>query len=155
MTLEIERKFLVQGDDWKKLFDSFSVINQYYFLYRNDLSIRVRIQNDHAVLTIKQSMNLTTRKEYDFPMQLEDAIRLQDSCLHPIKKKRYSIEYRGKTWIIDEYLEANAGLVIAEIELEYENEKVEYPVWLGKEVTLEPRYLNTSLYQFPYKYWNT
>ena len=71
------------------------------------------------------------------------------------KKKRYTVEYRGKTWIIDEYLEVNAGLIIAEIELEYENEKVEYPVWLGKEVTLDTRYLNTSLYQFPYKYWNT
>ena len=96
MTLEIERKFLVQGDDWKKLFHSSSVINQYYFLYRKDLSIRVRIQNNQAVLTIKQSINLTTREEYDFPMQLEDAIRLQDSCLHPIKKNVILLNIEGR-----------------------------------------------------------
>ena len=154
MGVEIERKFLVRGDGWKAMGQG-ALLRQGYLSSAPDRIVRVRIEGDKAMLTIKGRSSGMTRNEWEYSIPVEDAQAFLDTlCERPlIEKKRYRIAYQGMLWEIDEFLGENAGLVVAEIELESEDQAFAKPEWIGDEVTHDARYFNANLLRHPYSEW--
>jgi adenylate cyclase len=117
--------------------------------------VRIRIFGKKAFITIKGITVGATRTEFEYEIPAKDAeILLNELCLKPtIKKYRYRIPYKGFIWEVDEFLGENKGLIMAEIELESEDQAFEIPEWIGKEVTHDPRYFNSNLIEHPYNMW--
>jgi adenylate cyclase len=153
MAQEIERKFLVDPEKLPPL-PSPIVIKQGYIPAQN-ATVRIRLSNDQAYLTLKGRTTGLTRSEFEYPVPVDDAeAMLRELCLHPyIDKKRYLIEYEGHTWELDIFEGENSGLIIAEIELGSEDEPFVVPEWVAKEVSDDPRYRNASLVSHPYTQW--
>jgi adenylate cyclase len=152
MGLEIERKFLVRGVDWRN--DTGVLYQQGYLNRDSDRTVRVRIAGDVAFLTIKGKNRGATRVEFEYPIPLADAQELLAMCDGPlVEKTRYIVLYEGHRWEVDEFTGDNAGLVVAEIELHAEDEVFTAPAWLGEEVTHDPRYFNSRLSTHPFKNW--
>jgi adenylate cyclase len=162
MGIEIERKFLVVGDGWRSGVREVVPMAQGYI---NDqaamdsgtqrASVRVRLEGDEARLNIKSRELGHTRKEFDYPLPLEDARELLRLCVGGlIDKRRHLFEHQGHLWEIDEFLGDNAGLIVAEIELSSGDEYFERPEWLGREVTESSRYYNLALASRPYSQWS-
>ncbi len=151
---EIERKFLVTGTAWKTGTRG-RRLRQGYLAIDPQRQVRVRTAGDEAWLTIKGRAEGMRRLEFEYPIPLAQAERLLDElCQLPIiDKTRYEVLLGRHTWEIDEYHGANAGLLVAEIELEAEDEHFTLPEWTGKEVTHDPRYANASLVSRPYRDW--
>ena len=145
MSLEIERKFLVNGNDYRK--ESKIVnIQQAYLVAEKNISIRIRIEERLASINIKIGKTERTNHEFEYNIPVDEALFLiQKTKYLIIKKTRYIYKYKGKIWVIDEFKDKHAGLVIAEIELSDEDEKFEIPHWIGKEVTSDPKYRNSNL----------
>ena len=118
-------------------------------------SVRVRVQGEQAFLNIKSATLGVWRREYDYPIPLHDGEEILDHlCMGPlIEKTRYLVEYAGHTWEVDVFEGDNAGLVVAEIELDSEDQPFEKPPWAGEEVSHDPRYYNVCLVKHPYKEW--
>jgi adenylate cyclase len=154
MATEIERKFLIRGDDWRQ--QSPTRICQGYLSRDKDRTVRVRIAGSRAYLTIKGSSKGATRTEFEYEIPLADAQQLLSMCDGPVlDKNRHVLKHAGTTWEVDEFLGANAGLVVAEVELEREDQPFERPAWLGKEVTEDARYYNSNLAAKPYSTWRS
>jgi CYTH domain-containing protein len=155
MPIEIERKFLVQGEQWRSLATGIDY-RQGYLSTKKGCSVRVRLVGDRGYLTIKGLTTGVSRAEYEYPIPAEDAQEMLDNlCDRPlIEKTRYKIEYAGLTWEVDEFAADNQGLIIAEIELTDENQTIELPTWIGKEVSDDPRYYNANLAQHPFSRWS-
>lgn len=155
MATEIERKFLLVNDDWRDLSTNRCEIIQGYLANTERGSIRIRLEGDEASLNIKSMTLGITRTEYDYPIPGEDArAMLRDLCMQPlIEKTRHYVDHGGHTWEIDEFAGANAGLVVAELELADHDESFARPSWLGEEVSHDPRYYNVCLVEHPYKDW--
>ncbi len=154
MRTEIERKFLVTGDDWRAGAVA-TPIRQGYLAADSDRSVRVRVSGARAYLTIKGTLSGFTRSEYEYEIPVADAHDLLDGlCLRPlIEKTRYAVRHAGTEWVIDAFTGDNAGLIVAEVELESEDQAVDLPPWVGAEVTDDPRYLNVNLARHPYSAW--
>lgn len=154
MGVEIERKFLLQGDGWRSLGQPV-LLRQGYLSSQAERVVRVRIEGEGATLTIKGRSTGATRGEWEYPIPLADAAELLDRlCERPlIEKYRRRIEYAGNVWEVDEFLGANEGLVFAEIELASEQQAFDKPDWIGAEVTHDPRYFNSSLIRLPFSQW--
>ena len=154
MPVEIERKFLVNGDAWRGP-GTGTRYRQGYLSVEPGRTVRVRLADDSAWLTIKGRSEGMARAEYEYPIPVADAVEMLDTlCIHPlIEKVRYCIEHAGHTWEVDEFSGDNAGLVLAEVELAAADEAVELPAWAGREVTDDPRYYNASLQLHPYREW--
>jgi CYTH domain-containing protein len=155
MTIEIERKFLVQGDAWRSLGEG-TMYRQGYISTANGTTVRVRMAGDRSYLTIKGKTQGISRQEFEYPIPIADAMLMLDTlCDRPlIEKIRYKI-YRGDLlWEVDEFLGDNQGLVLAEVELKSENQKIELPDWIDREVSGDRRYYNASLAKYPYRRWN-
>jgi adenylate cyclase len=155
MALEIERKFRVSGDGWKPLVSRTRRLRQAYLTKTGRLSIRVRIDGDAAgTLTIKAARSGMERHEYEYAIPLADAEELmlqRDGSV--ISKVRHIVPIGGLEWEIDVFDGENAGLVIAEIELDRPDRTFERPDWLGEEVTGDRRYYNADLAKRPYASW--
>jgi adenylate cyclase len=152
MATEIERKFLVQGTQWRN--DSGVRFTQGYLNRDKERIVRVRIAGGKAFLTIKGVIRGATRAEFEYGIPVEDAEQLLKLCDGPIiQKDRYVVVHEGSTWEVDEFLGDNAGLVLAEIELTSEAQLFSRPQWLGAEVTHDRRYYNSSLASHPYVEW--
>lgn len=156
MSIEIERKFLVNKNLWEKISKpSPEVYRQGYITKENSTVIRVRIVGENSFLTIKSRNKNFSRIEFEYQIPYNDAIfMLNNICFGEIIKKRYKLEYKGKIWEIDEFLGLNEGLLLAEIELLSEEEVFEKPEWVDKEVTYDDRYYNSYLAVYPYTTWN-
>ncbi|MFH2122580.1 MAG: CYTH domain-containing protein [Pseudomonadota bacterium] len=154
MGREIERKFLVTGDEWRTMAEGISY-RQGYLCLDTGRTMRVRIAGDHAFLTIKGKSSGISRLEYEYPIPVEDAsILLTELCEQPIiEKKRYKISYQGFVWEVDEFLGENEGLLVAEIELEEEDQEFVKPSWVGVEVSSDRRYSNAGLVRNPFSLW--
>ncbi len=154
MGVEIERKFLVAGDVWRDM-GTPVLLRQGYLSLDPERTVRVRIENDGGTITIKGRSVGATRGEWEYPIPLADANALLDGlCQSPlIEKYRRRIEFDGNIWEVDEFLGANAGLVVAEIELASEQQAFAKPDWIGDEVTHDRRYFNSSLIRQPYSGW--
>ncbi|QIK37014.1 CYTH domain-containing protein [Caldichromatium japonicum] len=155
MPIEIERKFLVKNDDWHAQATEGVRLIQGYLSADPHLTVRVRIQGDAAVLTLKGGSRGISRLEFEYPIPLADAEEMLTALavFPPIDKTRYLVRHEGHCWEIDVFTGANAGLVIAELELARPDEPFTRPDWLGEEVSGDPRYLNVNLARHPYGAW--
>lgn len=154
MGKEIERKFLVQGDAWRDLAQG-TLYRQGYLNSAKERTVRVRTVGEKAFLTIKGITVGASRVEYEYEIPFEDCNFLLDNLAEKpiIEKKRYKIPQGKFVWEIDEFFGENQGLIVAEIELESEDEAFEKPEWTGEEVTGDPRYFNSNLISHPYTRW--
>ena len=154
MGQEIERKFLIKGSAWQN--GEGILIRQGYLHNEIDGTVRVRTKGERAYLTIKGGTTGITRLEFEYEIPLEEANEILDElCQKPlIEKMRYEVYVGGFKWEIDEFMGENAGLVVAEIELEDENQEFTKPDWLGEEVSDDFRYQNANLVRHPYSQWN-
>ncbi|PZU29764.1 MAG: CYTH domain protein [Stenotrophomonas sp.] len=161
MGIEIERKFLVTSDDWRAAAHAVIPMAQGYI---NDTaamdsgaqkaSVRVRIQGDEAYLNIKSRELGHTRQEFEYPVPVNEARELLALCVGGlIDKRRHLVQHGGLLWEVDEFLGDNAGLVVAEVELESADQVFAKPDWAGAEVTDELRYYNLALASRPYTQW--
>jgi adenylate cyclase len=152
MAIEIERKFLVVGEAWRQ--GEGTAYAQGYLNRDPQRTVRVRVAGGSARLTVKGASNGATRQEFEYEIPAEDAIRLLELSDGPIVRKlRRLVTHEGANWEVDEFLGDNAGLVLAEIELESEEQSFARPAWLGREVTGDPRYYNSSLAAHPFSHW--
>lgn len=154
MGVEIERKFLVRGDAWRALGQPV-LQRQGYLSPHPDRVVRVRIEGALAMLTIKSRNVGASRGEWEYPIPVDEAQVLLDTvCEQPvIEKFRRRIVHDGMTWEVDQFLGANQGLVVAEIELSSEDQAFSTPDWVGAEVTGEARYYNANLIRHPFSSW--
>ena len=154
MGVEIERKFLVDGDAWRTLGEA-TLLRQGYLSADPARTVRVRIDGERAFLTIKGKSVGASRGEWEYPIPVAETAELLDGlCQQPlVEKVRRRIAAGPHTWEVDEFLGANAGLVVAEIELASEDEAFDKPDWIGREVTGEARYFNSNLIRHPYSQW--
>lgn len=154
--LEIERKFLVEGDDYKCEAKSSSHIKQGYISSQRGRTVRVRVRDDKAYLTIKgpSTNDGLSRYEFEKEITLDEANHLMALC-EPgiIDKTRYLVPCGNHTFEVDEFYGDNDGLVVAEVELSSPEEPFSKPHFIGKEVTGDRRYYNSQLRQVPYKEW--
>lgn len=147
MTIEIERKFLIRGDGWRDRIINSQTIVQAYLTKDDDVTVRVRVIDDeHAALTIKGGGVSLSRYEFEYGIPLEDArqllaLRTGDEIL----KTRHTLDLPGGKWVVDEFSGAHKGLVLAEVEISSAGADVTRPSWLGREVTGDHRYYDSSL----------
>jgi len=154
MALEIERKFLLKNDNWKALVKEEILIKQGYLNSEKERTVRVRTYGDKGVITIKGKTNNLTRKEFEYAIPLTEALQMLEIAEKPIiEKTRFVVINNGNTWEIDVFEGMNNGLLVAEIELESENEKFEIPEWIGQEVSTDPKYYNACLIKHPFTAW--
>lgn len=154
MGKEIERKFLVIGEAWRGIAQG-TLYRQGYLNSAKERTVRVRTVGDRAFLTIKGLTVGASRVEYEYEIPFEDGNFLLDNLAEKpiIEKKRYRIPQGKFVWEIDEFFGENQGLIVAEIELESEDEAFDRPEWAGQEVTGDPRYFNSNLIRHPYTRW--
>ena len=156
MSQEIERKFLVKDDSYKQMASSFSHIIQGYICRTTGRTVRVRLRDEKAYLTIKGPSldGGLSRYEWEHEISGREALELMQLCERGvIDKVRYLVPYGGHTFEVDEFFGANEGLVMAEVELDAVDEAFERPPFLGEEVTGDRRYYNSCLTASPYKDW--
>ena len=155
MAIEIERKFLVNNDSWRKQADKSIVMSQGYLVGSDKASVRIRLAGDSAWLNIKSATLDVTRREYEYAIPVADAQEmLANLCDKPlIEKVRHYVPYGQHTWEVDVFEGDNAGLIVAEIELAQADESFAKPSWLGEEVSADTRYYNVCLVKHPYKDW--
>lgn len=153
MGVEIERKFLVTGEGWR---EHPGVDFRQGYLSEGVPTVRVRTMGDRAVLTVKGPTQGLSRAEFEYDIPVEDALSMLGTLCGGtvIEKVRRKIEVAGRTWEVDEFGGANAGLVIAEVELSAEDDDVVLPEWVGDEVSSDPRYFNSNLAMHPFTTWS-
>lgn len=154
MAKEIERKFLVRDDTWREGARGVRYRQGYLALLRL-CTVRVRIGGERAYLTVKGRAVGCVRDEYEYEIPTADAEEMIGNLCESgiIDKTRYRVDHAGRSWEIDEFHGENAGLVVAEIELESPEARFERPPWAGEEVTHDPRYTNAALAQNPFTGW--
>jgi len=154
MGKEIERKFLVKDDAFKQMAKG-TRYRQGYLSSTKERVVRVRTIDDKGFLTVKGISVGATRMEFEYEIPLKDAdVMLDELCEKPIiEKNRYKISNRNLIWEVDEFFGENDGLVVAEVELENEDQAFAKPEWVGAEVTGDPKYFNSNLIRNPYKNW--
>ena len=154
MAQEIERKFMITGEAWRELAKG-TAYRQGYLSTVKERTVRVRTIDDKGFLTIKGITVGATRAEYEYEIPAGDTNEmLDDLCEQPIiEKKRYKVPLDGFIWEIDEFGGVNEGLIVAEIELESEDQKFNKPDWIGDEVSGDPRYFNSNLIANPFTTW--
>ena len=155
MGQEIERKYLINKEKWLALEKPPGQhYRQGYISTDPERTIRVRLTDAAAHLTIKGLNIGATRAEFEYEIPVDDARELLDKfSVSELTKIRYKINYKNHLWEIDEFLADNEGLIIAEIELKSEDEQFDKPEWIGEEVTDEEKYYNSNLTTRPYKIW--
>lgn len=155
MGTEIERKYLLKSDAWRGQTDGPGVLMRQGYLARGTCTVRVRVCGEEAWITVKGARVGASRPEYEYAIPLEDAARMLDwLCEKPmIEKTRHRVTVARCVFEIDDFHGANAGLVVAEVELTSEEQAVELPEWIGEEVTEDARYYNSNLVRNPYSEW--
>lgn len=154
--IEIERKFLVTSEDFKAAAFMQNRIAQGYLSSVPDRTVRVRIKGDKGYLTIKGKSNESglSRFEWEKEIPIDEAKELLKLCEKGvIDKTRFEVKIGNHIFEVDEFYGDNQGLIVAEIELNSENENFERPKWLGKEVTNDSRYYNSNLSKNPFVSW--
>ena len=154
MPREIERKFLLKNDAWRSQVRRSQEMRQGYLARGRQTSVRVRVAGQQAWLNIKVGGLVASRQEYEYALPIDEARELLAAVDGPvIEKTRHFVEHDGKTWEIDEFHGDNAGLVVAELELDREDEPFARPPWVAAEVTGLRRYYNVCLVTHPYRSW--
>lgn len=155
MAVEIEHKFLINKDLFlAQKFATKDLIQQAYLLNQIDKTIRVRVKAEKGYLTIKGKADKASRLEYEYEIPILDAQEIiRNFGQNIIEKYRYTLEYNGFIWEIDEFLGLNYGLWVAEIELKNIDDHYELPDWILENVTHDHRYANSNLAIHPFTSW--
>lgn len=154
MAQEIERKFLTKNDAWRS-----NAIGRFYrqgYLSTvKERTVRIRTIRNQGYITVKGIAKGAARAEYEYEIPVKDANEMLDTlCEQPIiEKMRYEIEHNELIWLVDEFEGVNKGLILVEVELSDENQKIVLPDWVGAEVTGDPNYFNSNLTRNPYLGW--
>lgn len=145
--LEIERKFLINTEEWKKVKpEEGLLIRQGYIFDSSKGVLRVRTKGEKAFLTLKSATFSRTRMEFEYEIPMDDALTMiTEMCDVTLSKTRYLYEFEGKQWEIDEFHEELSPLVLAEIELDSEDEVIHFPSFIEEEVTSNQQYYNSEL----------
>lgn len=154
---EFEHKLVVVGDEWRAAVTASSSLSQAYLAAKPGMTIRVRAVDDaHGYLTIKGKQVGIGRPEYEYEIPIEDARALLAMITegYPIAKTRHELGGQWAGWIVDEFADANAGLVVAELEVPAEDTPWQVPAWAGTDVTADYRYTNAELFARPYTRWD-
>jgi len=154
MGIEIERKFLIDTDMLPPLHNGYT-IKQGYIKTVDHTTVRVHIRNEEAFLTIKGKSVGASRLEFEYPIPLQDADNMLDNLCQTsvIDKTRYLVEHEGHVWEVDVFEGSNKGLIVAEVELDSEDEVFSLPSWVTQEVTDDIRYFNSNLVENSYSQW--
>ena len=158
MAIEIERKFLVKNKSWQ-VDQQGNTVNGIVFrqgyLVSQDATVRVRLEGEKAVLTLKGKTEGVSRLEYEYEIPASDANEMLDKlCEKPlIEKTRYKRVEGNLVWEIDVFEAENSGLIVAEVELDKEDQQIDMPAWAGEEVSGDPKYYNVNLVKAPYSSW--
>jgi len=154
MGSEIERKYLVINDDWRANIVSQARLEQGYISDKGMVSVRVRISDDKAFLTIKTGKGIT-RGEFEYAIPKDDAEQLLKQAVSGacISKTRYKVKAGEHLWDLDVFDGDNLGLIMAEVELDDEEESFVMPTWAGEEVSADARYYNVNLVKHPFSQW--
>ncbi|MFA6087000.1 CYTH domain-containing protein [Mucilaginibacter sp.] len=155
MGIEIERKFLVDHEKWQQLIKpQGKAYKQGYLLNDEKRTVRVRVADDVAYITLKGSTTGISRSEFEYTIPVNEGEEiLKNMATSFIEKMRYNIDYAGNVWEVDVFTGDNQGLIVAEIELKHENQEFEKPEWVKNEVSDDHRYLNACLSVNPFKNW--
>ena len=155
MAIEIERKFLVRSAGWRQQVVTSHRITQGYLANTSSSSVRVRLSDGNGTLSVKAMTPGLSREEFEYEVPADEARQmLAVLCEGPrVEKVRHVVEVEGRRFEVDEFGGDNAGLVIAELELEDEADAVPQPAWLGEEVTRHPRYYSFRLSRHPFRGW--
>jgi len=155
MGIEIERKFLVESDQWKSSVISESILKQGYLAHQGNATVRVRVDGDTAYLTIKSVTTGISRAEFEYEIPTDDADAMLEQIAEKpfIDKTRYKVRCGEHVWDLDVFEGENRGLIVAEVELGHENETFQTPEWAGEEVSGDARYYNVNLVENPYTQW--
>jgi len=152
---EIERKFLPTSDAWRAAAVRSERMSQGYVAGSDRASVRVRIAGANAALNIKSGGLVAARQEYEYAIPLDHARELLALCVGPlIDKTRHIVPHGGFEWEVDEFHGDNEGLIVAELELDFEGQDFPRPDWIGTEVTHLARYYNVNLVRHPYRAWS-
>lgn len=153
MGKEIERKFLVDMSKWQDQGDPVLMV-QGYLVSDDKATVRVRIAGNKAFLTIKSRTTGISRDEFEYEIPVSDAAALLKLAKYqPVEKVRWRVHSNGHLWEVDVFKGMNEGLVMAEVELKSDDEKVVLPDWVGLEVSSDARYFNSYLAKRPYSTW--
>ena len=154
MVKEIEKKFLVTDLAWQNQAEGV-FYRQGYLSTDPERTVRIRTMGKQAVMTIKGITTGISRSEFEYTIPLADANRILDEICHKplIQKNRYTIDFQGQEFVVDMFLAENNGLIIAEVELENEDQNITLPEWIGQEVSHDPKYFNANLVKYPYCDW--
>ena len=152
MAIEIERKFLVHKDRFH-IPENGKKLIQGYIWSDPEKSLRIRISDKQAFLTIKAGIDILKRSEFEYEIPLSDAKELLSMCDAKIEKTRYLIPHKSHTWEVDVFHGLNEGLIVAEIELASADEQLNLPDWIAQEVSDDSKYLNVSLIKNPFINW--
>lgn len=154
MAVEIERKFLVIGDGWRQNAVG-KPYRQGYIRTQGQATVRVRTVGPIGYLTLKGPTQGISRMEFEYEIPVADANQMLTTlCDRPlIEKTRYLVDYEGMQWEVDEFSGDNAGLVLAEVELEHPQQSFSLPNWIGLEVSQDGRYFNANLARYPFSQW--
>lgn len=154
MGREIERKYLLEGTAWKEGATG-TFYRQGYLSTVKERTVRVRTIDDRGFLTVKGISEGVSRLEFEYEIPVADATQMLDElCPRPlIEKARFKIAYGGLVWEVDEFFGENEGLIVAEVELDAEDQEIPLPDWVGEEVSDDPRYFNSNLSVTPYSQW--
>ena len=154
MALEIERRFLLKNDDWKKFVTKKIFIEQGYFSTSlDDWIIRLRITGKGSKITLKKHIKSFTNFEFEYSIPYIDGEQIMSNLTNKLKKERYFLKVEKKSWVIDCFKESNYPLEIAEIELSEEKEDLSLPSFISKEITGLRHYYNFSLTKKPFSKW--
>jgi len=155
MAVEIERKFLLSSDEWRKEVEQSLEMKQGYLSRDAQSSVRVRICKGRADINVKSTRDGIYRLEYEYAIPLEDAEEMLKLVAHRpiIHKTRHIIHHGRHCWEIDEFHGENDGLIVAEVELKNREEPFDAPHWLGREISTDARYYNSNLSKVPYSAW--
>ena len=153
MPEEIERKFLVKGDSWRKLAQP-ELFRQGYLAASENCLVRLRTEGNRGVLTIKGKRRGIAGSEFEYEIPVDDAMEMLKLAIsNPVEKIRYKIQYEEHLWEVDVFSGKNEGLIIAEIELKSENQSFLKPRWILDEVSEDRRFYNSYLSKHPFQEW--
>jgi adenylate cyclase len=145
MALEIERKFLVNGEAYKNIATDCVEISQFYLSVDPRRTVRVRVKGDRGYITVKGINHGCVRNEWEYEIPVEEARQMMQLCEAGLSKRRWIVPYKGLVWEVDEFTGRHEGLVVAEVELPSADTKIEIPSFVGREVTGEAAYYNSTL----------
>ena len=154
MPLEIERRFLIKNDNWRQFITKQILIEQGYLSnHLDDWIIRIRFNGDNFKIALKKHIRSFTNFEFEYLIPNSDGAKILSNSTRTVKKERFILDIEKKTWIIDCFQAENFPLEIAEIELSHEEEELELPNFISKEITGLKNFSNFSLSTHPFSKW--